>query len=172
MSDYVSVALGPAHDVGAFRCGKQPLDEWLQGQAHRAQAAGTARTYVWAQAGSGEVLAYFSVAPTQVVRSEVSRSLAAGYSVVPGYLLARLALDQRLHRRGLGSELLVDALERIVDAAGVGGGRLIVVDAIDDEAHAFYRRHDFVPVTASMRLYLKVATARAALGVRAQHELP
>lgn len=40
---------------------------------------------------------------------------------------------------GLGSELLVDALERIVDAAQVGGGRLIVVDAIDDEARAFYR---------------------------------
>jgi nucleotide-binding universal stress UspA family protein len=66
----------------------------------------------------------------------------------------------------LGSELLVDALERIVDAAHVGGGRLIVVDAIDDEAHAYYRRHDFVPVADTMRLYLKIATARAALDVR------
>jgi hypothetical protein len=66
----------------------------------------------------------------------------------------------------LGSELLVDVLERIVAAARAGGGRLIVVDAIDDEAHAFYRRHDFVPITGSMRLYLKVATAEAVLGVR------
>jgi hypothetical protein len=66
----------------------------------------------------------------------------------------------------LGTEPLVDALERIVDAAHVGGGRLIVVDAIDDEARAFYRRHDFVPVAATMRLYLKVATAQAALDAR------
>ena len=166
MSDYVSAALGPDHEVGAFRCGKQPLDDWLQGQAHRAQAAGSARTYVWTRAGNSEVLAYFSVAPTQAVRSEVPRSLTGGYTLIPGYLLARLALDVRLQGQGLGSELLVDALERIVDAAQVGGGRLIVVDAIDDEAHAFYRRHDFVPVAATMRLYLKVATAQAALDAR------
>ena len=166
MSDYVSAALGPDHEVGAFRCGKQPLDDWLQRQAHRAQAAGTARTYVWVQSGSGEVLAYFSIAPTQVARSEVPRSLTGGYTLIPGYLLARLALDRRLQGQGLGSELLVDALERIVDAAQVGGGRLIVVDAMDDEAHAFYRRHDFVAVDGTSRLYVKVATARAALGAR------
>lgn len=163
MSDYVCVALGPDHDVGAFRCGKPPLDEWLGGQALRAQAAGTARTYVWTQAGSPVVLAYYSIAPTQVVRSEVTRSLAGGYTIIPGYLLARLALDERLHGQWLGSELLVDALERIVEAARAGGGRLIVVDAIDTVAHAFYRRHDFVPIDGSMRLYLKVATAEAAL---------
>jgi GNAT superfamily N-acetyltransferase len=163
VSDYASAALGPDHEVGAFRCGKQPLDDWLQGKAHRAQAAGTARTYVWIPAGGREVLAYFSVAPTQVVRSEVPRSLTGGYTVIPGYLLARLALDVRLQGQGLGSELLLDALERIVDAANVGGGRLIVVDAIDDEAHAFYRRHDFVAVPATMRLFLKVATAQAIL---------
>jgi GNAT superfamily N-acetyltransferase len=167
VSDFVSAALGPDHEVGAFSCGKQSLDDWLHGQAQRAQAAGTARTYVWAPAGSGEVLAYLSVAPTQVVRSEVPRSMTGGYTVIPGYLLARLALDLRLQGQGLGSELLVDALERIVDAANVGGGRLIVVDAIDDDAHAFYRRHDFVPAAGTMRLYLKVATAQAVLGARA-----
>ncbi len=102
------------------------MDDWLQSQAHRAQAAGTARTYVWAQAGNGEVLAYFCVAPTRVARSEVPRSLTGGYTLIPGYLLARLALDRRLQGQGLGGELLVDAVERIVDAAQVGGGRLIV----------------------------------------------
>lgn len=166
MSDYICVALGPDHEVEAFRCGTPPLDDWLRGQALRAQTAGTARTYVWTQAGSPEVLAYYSIAPTQVAREEVTRSLAGGYTVIPGYLLARLALDEHLHGQGMGSELLVDALERIVEAARTGGGRLIVVDAIDEEAHTFYRRHDFVPITGSMRLYLKVATAEAVLGVR------
>lgn len=166
MSDYTCVALGPDHEVGAFRCGKPPLDDWLRSQALRAQTARTARTYVWTQVDGPEVLAYYSIAPTQIARSEVTRSLAGGYTVIPGYLLARLALDEHLHGQGLGSELLVDALERIVEAARSGGGRLIVVDAIDDDAHAFYRRHDFVPITGSMRLYLKVATAEAALGVR------
>ncbi|MDQ1289638.1 MAG: hypothetical protein QG622_3204 [Actinomycetota bacterium] len=164
MSDYSCVALSPDHEVGAFRCGKPSLDSWLHGQASRAQAAGTARTYVWTQVDRPEVLAYYSIAPTQVTRAEVTRSLAGGYTIIPGYLLARLALDEHLHGQGLGSELLVNALERIVEAARSSGGRLIVVDAIDDDAHAFYRRHDFLPITGSMRLYLKVATAAAALG--------
>jgi hypothetical protein len=43
------------------------------------------------------VLAYYSIAPTQVARTEITRSLAGCYSVIPGYLLARLALDERLH---------------------------------------------------------------------------
>jgi hypothetical protein len=37
------------------------------------------------------------------------------------------------------------------------------VDAIDDQEAAFYRRHDFVPVSGSHRLYLKVATAETVL---------
>lgn len=37
------------------------------------------------------------------------RSLTGGYGVIPAYLLARLALDQRLQGQGLRGELLVDA---------------------------------------------------------------
>ncbi|HEY6793502.1 MAG TPA: hypothetical protein VI248_02340 [Kineosporiaceae bacterium] len=163
MSDYLSALLGPDHEVGAFRCGRESLDGWLRSQARRAQEAGTARTYVWTKPGSPGVLAYYSIAPTQVTKADVPKSLTGGYSTIPGYLLARLALDTGLHGQGLGTELLLDALGRIVDAAGTGGGRLIVVDALDEPAKAFYRRHDFIPVEGTMRLYLKVATARAAL---------
>ena len=126
MSDYLSTALGPDHEVGAFRCGKPPLDAWLQQQARRAQEAGTARTYVWTKPGSVDVLAYYSIAPTQVTKDEVPKSLTGGYRTIPEYLLARLALDQSLHGAGLGAELLIDALGRIVEASTAGGGRLVV----------------------------------------------
>jgi GNAT superfamily N-acetyltransferase len=163
VSDYLSQVLHDDHHLDAFTCGKNPLDDWLKTQARRAQTAGTARTYVWTRPGSPDVLAYFSIAPTRVVRSEIPRPLTGGYSVIPAYLLARLALDDTLHGQGLGGQLLLDALARIIDAAKVGGGRLIVVDAIDDQAAAFYRRHDFTPVTGTPRLYLKVATAETVL---------
>ena len=139
------------------------LDDWLGSQARRAQDADTARTYVWTTPNSPGVVAYYSIAPTQVTKADVPRSLTGGYSTIPGYLLARLALHTDLHGQGLGAELLVDALGRIVEAARTGGGRLIVVDALDNQANAFYRRHDFIPVHGTMRLYLKVATARTAL---------
>jgi hypothetical protein len=63
----------------------------------------------------------------------------------------------------LGAELLIDALGRIVEVARSGGGRLIVVDAIDEPAKAFYRRLDFIAVKGTTRLYLKIATARTSI---------
>jgi predicted N-acetyltransferase YhbS len=110
------------------------------------------------------VLAYYSIAPTRVVREELSRSLAGGESVVPAYLLARLALDLSLHGQGLGGELLFDALDVLVAAADRAGGRLIVVDAIDDPAASFYQRYGFTPVKGNPhRLVIKVETVRRAL---------
>ena len=62
--------------------------------------------------------------------------------------------------------MLLDALERIVDAADRAGGRVIVVDAIDDTAHRFYSHHDFRAIRHSNRLVMKLATAAAILGSR------
>ena len=116
-----------------------------------------ARTYVWTPPDDSRVVAYYSVAPTQVHRKAVSSSLAGGVSVIPAYLLARLALDAALQGAGLGARLLVDALDTIVTAAEAASGRLIVVDAIDEAARAFYQHHDVRPIRGTARLVMKVS---------------
>jgi len=73
------------------------------------------------------------------------------------------ALDGSLHGQGLGTQLLLDAVERIVEAADRAGGRVIVVDAIDAEAHRFYGHHGFRAIEHSNRLVMKLSTARAIL---------
>lgn len=170
MTDWQSAALTAEHELDLFASGQPTLDQWLRDRARTAHAQGTARSWVWTEAGSNQVVAYFSIAPTQVTRAELTSSQAGGISAVPAYLLARLALDQSLRGQGLGSELLVDALSRIVAAADVAGGRLIVVDAIDEAAAGFYARHDFQPVKDAgaaypRRMVMKIATARRALAL-------
>jgi predicted GNAT family N-acyltransferase len=162
---FESVALTSEHDVGAFDCGVASLNAWLTDQSLRAQEAGTARTFVWVTADAPErVWAYFSLAPTEVARIDLSRGQSSGVSVVPGYLLARLTVHQDLRGSGHGAELLVDALSRAARAAELGGGRLVVVDAIDDHAASFYRYHGFVPVKSNPnRLVLKIASVHALL---------
>jgi GNAT superfamily N-acetyltransferase len=159
-SHYESVALSGTHDVAGFDCGVPSMNAWLAEQALRAQSAGTARTFVWTTTQEpGRVWAYFSLAPTEVDRAVLSRGQSSGYSTVPGYLLARLAAHVDLRGRGYGGQLLVDALSRALRAAEVGGGRLVVVDALDDAAAAFYRHYDFTPVKDDPhRLVLKVAS--------------
>lgn len=140
------------------------LDAWLRDHALRSDAAGIARTVVWTGSDDLTVVGYHAVAPTQVTRVDIpGRSLTAGYTTIPGYLIARLALDGSVHKQGLGTELLYDALRRIVAAADRAGGRLILVDAIDEQARAFYRHHDFQEIVGSARLVIKVSAAVAAI---------
>jgi GNAT superfamily N-acetyltransferase len=164
VSDWTSQRLDEHHDLAQLDCGHDELDRWLLHEALRAQSAGTAHVTVWTRPDDLVVVGFHAIAPTQFMRTDLpSRSLSAGYTAVPGYLIARLALAQALHGQGLGTQLLLDALERIVAAATDAGGRLIAVDALDDAAHSFYRHHDFQPLQGSRRLVMKVATARAAI---------
>jgi hypothetical protein len=166
MIRWCSQQLREGHDLTSFDCGVAGLNDWLRSQGLRAQQADTARTFVWTELDRLQAVAYYSVSTTQVVRNDLTSAQAGGYSVVPAYLLARLALDRSLQGNGLGSELLVDALGTIVRAADIAAGRLIIVDAMDASAAAFYRRHDFVSIKGNdLRLAMKVATARKALGV-------
>jgi GNAT superfamily N-acetyltransferase len=158
-----SLALDENHAVSAFDCGVTDLNEWLVRHGARAQRSNSIRTFVWITPNSKRVIAYFSITPTEVRRVDPSDQMAAP-TAISGYLLAGLALSRTLHGAGLGAELLANALSKIVSASGIGGGRIIAVDAIDDRAVAFYEHHGFAPVTNNpRRLVMKTATARAAL---------
>lgn len=166
---FESARLADDHILEEFDCSKESLNKWLVDDAARADASGIAHVYVWTPLREPKVCAYFAICPTEVVRKVdgVSGSLAGGYSRIPGYLIARLALDSSLHGRGYGEQLLIDAVSKAVAASEIGGGRLIVVDAIDTEAVAFYMHFGFALVrNREGRLVMKVSTAAKALGER------
>jgi GNAT superfamily N-acetyltransferase len=167
VSNWLSQHLTEAHATDEFDSGNAALDRWLRAESVRAQRAGIARTMVWTPPQDHTVRAYFSLTPTEVTRAAVGGGMSGGYSKVPAYLLGRLALDRSLHGQGLGSELLHNALAVLVRASDAAGGRLIVVDAIDEGAYSFYRHHGFTPVGGTQRLVMKVSTAGAALSADA-----
>jgi GNAT superfamily N-acetyltransferase len=168
MSDWVSTGIGDHHVLDEFDCGVDKLNRWLAESALRADSLDTARTYVWVQRGERKVMAYFAITPTVVdrVTDGISKTAAGRMDYVPAYLLAKLAVDKSIAGQGNGRQLVLDAITRMVGVSQVGAGRLIVVDAIDDDTTEFYKKLDFIPVTNTpRRLYMKIATARAVLGV-------
>lgn len=158
--------LAEQHVLEEFGSGKAPLDDWLKQHARNATGQGT-RTYVLVDSPSRVVVGYCAIAPHLVERNAIPDRLGRGAPrQIPAILLAKLALDQRLQGGGLGGELLIRALELIVQSAKRAGGKLVVVDAIDDDAAAFYEHHDFERLPGnSGRLVLKLSTVAKELGI-------
>ena len=137
--------LTPAHDISQFSCGKPLLDHWLKSRALSNQEKGF--TAVMVVHHGNRVVGYYGLAPTAIVPSVLPRSIRTGQppDPVPCLLLAQLAVDQTWIGKGVGTGLLKHALLRCGAAAKLIGGRALVVNAVDAEAGAFWRRRGFLP---------------------------
>jgi len=161
---FTSEELREHHDRSRFDSGNADIDRWLRDHALHASAMNTGRTFVW-HAGDGLVVAYFTLAAHLVSKEAVPRRVGRGSpSVIPAILLARLALDRSEHGRGLGAELLWDALSRAVAANRQAAARVVVVDAVNAAAASFYQHFGFEPIPGHPnRLIQKLSSIEAAL---------
>jgi GNAT superfamily N-acetyltransferase len=133
------------HDVSAFACGKPALDNWLRIHALSNQKKGFTAVIIVHDAG--RVVGYYGLAPTAVMPAVMPRSIRTGQppAPIPCLLLGQLATDTTYAGQGIGTGLFKHALTRCLAAASLIGGRALVVNAIDDEAAAFWRRRGFLP---------------------------
>ena len=137
--------LTAARDVAAFSCGKPSLDHWLKTRALANQEKGFTAVLVVHEAG--RVIGFYGLAPTAIVPSVLPRRIRTGQppNPVPCLLLGQLATDLNWRGKGIGTGLLKHALQRCVTAADLVGGRALIVNAVDVEAAAFWRRRGFIP---------------------------
>lgn len=158
--------LNTGHRVHGFKSGKHSLDLFLKRHALKNQEADSAQTYVVHR--SGTVVAYYSLTVGDVDKQGCPPGITAGMPPnypIPVILLARLAVDEREHRRGIGKALLKDAFYRIASAADIVGVRAVLVHAIDADARDFYQRFDFEEFPAgTLHLMLSLKDVRAAIG--------
>jgi len=158
--------LDASHEVDAFDCGKEPLDQFLQRHALVNQKAGSAQTYVVCR-GEQRVAGYYSLTVGAVEHADAPGRVGKGLArhPIPVMLLARLAIDRAEQGKGLGKALLKDALLRTAQAAEIAGIRALLVHAKDDEARAWYEQFDFEPSpTDPYHLFLLMKDLRALLG--------
>lgn len=131
------------HDLSAFDCGIEALNDYLRRFAWTNQQAGSARTYVADR--NSLVVGYYSLAFGSVEYSHATDRARKGLArhPLPALLIARLAVDRSEQGHGLGKSLLKDAMLRSRQAAQIAGLRVIVVRAKDDAARKFYERSGF-----------------------------
>jgi GNAT superfamily N-acetyltransferase len=131
------------HQIDAFDCGQEALNQWLRKHALQNQGAGAALSYVGLV--DGVVIGYYSLAVGQIEYSDAPERLRKGLAQhpVPIMLLARLAVDKNWQKKGVGRALLRDAVLRTVQAADIAGIRALAVHAKDDQARRYYEQFDF-----------------------------
>lgn len=163
--------LGPDHILEAFDCGRASLSTWLSRHARQAAAAGSARTYVVVDAQQARVVGYHALTAAGLEREAATPRVIKGMPryPLPVVLLARLAVDTTVAKRGIGAWLLRDAMTRTLAAADTIGVRAMLVHAIDDAARAFYLRHGLEPSpTDPLHLMILLKDIAAALAAAEQ----
>lgn len=153
--------LGRKHNRAAFSCGVAALDRYLQRQAGQDVAKRVAAVFVLTP--DGETIAGYYGLSAHVVSlgelpAEVAKKLPR-YPNVPATLLGRLAVSTQFRRQGIGELLLLDALHRVLASTREIASAMVVVDAKDENARAFYLRHGFIPLPSQPnRLFYPVKT--------------
>jgi GNAT superfamily N-acetyltransferase len=131
------ILLDDRHVFDTFDCGVLALDEWLKRRARANAKDGASRTYV--ACDGPQVVGYYALAAgaveVGVVPGRFRRNMP---DPIPVVVLGRLAVDRSQHGKGLGRSLFRDAALRVIQAADIIGVRGMLVDAISDDAKAFY----------------------------------
>lgn len=162
--------LTAGHDIAAFRCGEDSLDEWLHRFALANQASGSARTFVTCL--DGRVVGYYALATAAVSKASAPARVAKAMpEPIPVLLLARLAVDQTMQGHELGWRLLRDAILRTLQVAEHVGVRALLAHALDQRAADFYARYDFRPSpTDPLHMLLLLKDARVLIRIAAQDQ--
>ena len=130
-----------------LRSGREELDNWLARHGLAATRAGSARVYL-AEA-DGQAVGYFALSAGSVDPSHAGSRTRRGMPrhQIPVVLLARLAVDEASHGRGVGRELVWHAAALTLRVSRIIAVRALVVDALDERTAGFYEHLGFTPMT-------------------------
>ena len=156
------------HDRTGFDCGNDELNQYLQKIARQHFNKGMSRTFVLIDdAGPHEILGYFTLSSCEIFVENLPRKYAKKYpSRAPAAKLARLAVTKKRQGQGLGTQMMVNAIERIIKVSEHLGIIGFFVDAKNDAVRAFYEQFGFISLPDNpLELFLPLATIKKAYAI-------
>ena len=159
--------VGKQHDRDSFDCGEEVLNQFLRRYARKSHDLGGAKTFLAIDDGDDKtILGFYSLSPAAVEYARTPEIVKRGLARhdVPGFRLARLAVDRKLQGQGIGGQLLLAAGRRCLMAASEVGGVVLVIDAKNERVAGWYASYGAMPLLdAPLTLLLPLATIEAAL---------
>jgi len=148
------------HIRKTFTCIKAPLADYLHRHARQNDERNISKTFV-AVDNENTVQGYYSLSSTSIEFEALPEGFTKNIPKypIPAALIAKLAIDTNYERQGLGSMLLIDALQRILITSEQLAIKVILVDAIDEDAKGYYLRFGFIELPGhGLKLFLPIET--------------
>ena len=148
------------HNRKNFTCKKQPLADYLHRHARQNDERNISKTFVVVD-DKNTVQGYYSISSASIEFEELPEDYTRNIPKypVPAALIAKLAVDTNYEGQGLGSRLLIDALQRILTTSEQLAIKVVLVDAIDEEAKGYYLRFGFIEFPGhNLKLFLPIET--------------
>lgn len=163
--DYIIEPLSSYHNKEDFFSGIEELDLYLKRQASQDQRRYIATPFIAFDRLSQKIIGYYTLSSTSInlekIPSQLSKKLPK-YPLVPATLLGRLAIDKNYQKKGWGKLLLIDAISRSLKSEIASYA--VVVEAISEEAAAFYRHYNFINFLDSQeRFFLPMTVIKTIL---------
>ena len=154
---------GKLHDRSGFSCGIAALDDYLHQRAGQHQRDGIATTHVLTDdAQPARILGFCALSAAQLHLSELQPADLKRLPAypVPAMRMGRLAVSASEQGKGYGQLLLGHVVNLALSVRQTLGVRVLIVDAKDAQAAAFYERYGFRPTTSTaLSLYLPISAA-------------
>ena len=153
------------HNRSGFDCGNDALNQYLKKIARQHLNKGLSRTFVLVDDNiPTEILGFFTLVSCEIFVDKLPRKYAKKYpSKAPAAKLARLAVAKDRQRQGLGTHMMINAVERVIRVSQDLGIIGFFVDAKDNKARAYYEQFGFIQLPDNpLELFLPLATLRNA----------
>ena len=138
------------------------LDRYLRTQAGQDVRRKANAVFILVESNKPNfALGYYTLCATALPQGDVpvaARKHIPRYPLVSATLVGRLAVSATRQGEGLGAILLADAVRRAHASAAVVGSSMLIVDAINERAAAFYESNGFARLPDSLRLVLPMRT--------------
>lgn len=144
--DVTIFPLSVRHNTDSFNCTNHDLNDFLKNDALENQEQMVSRTYVCLY--EKQLVGFYTLTTDIIEVQHVEKTHRwDGYKHkrYPAIKLARLAVDSRFERNGVGRLLLSAAVSIALNVSQHVGCRYMTVDA-KQEAIGFYEKHGFIVV--------------------------
>ncbi|MFH1629047.1 MAG: GNAT family N-acetyltransferase [Pseudomonadota bacterium] len=160
--------LSRSHNRQRFDCGNIELNRYLRNTARQHIEKGISRTFVLVDdENPSEILGFFTLASCEILVDKLPGKYAKKYPArAPAAKLARLAVAKHIQKKGLGTYMMLDAMDRILRVAEHLGIIGFFVDAKNTEALMLYQQFGFISLPDNLlELFLPIATIRQAFRI-------